>query len=196
MKYIVFDLEATCWENKEQRPVIPGIGKAPMEIIEIGAVCVDEEGQVCSEFSEFIHPVIVPTLSDFCKKLTSITQEDVDNAWPFKVVIRKFAWWIMQNLRDPEEEAVLCSWGHYDKKQLTQDIKYHKEDELLVLLQGHFSIKHQHGALVNKKPMGMAQALQLENLELTGTHHRGIDDARNIVKIFNKYLGKWKVSDE
>ena len=30
----------------------------------------------------------------------------------------------------------------------------------------------------------MAQALQQLGLELKGTHHRGIDDARNIAAIF------------
>ena len=34
------------------------------------------------------------------------------------------------------------------------------------------------------KGFGMAQALQQLGLELKGTHHRGIDDARNIAAIF------------
>lgn len=33
----------------------------------------------------------------------------------------------------------------------------------------------------------MAQALQYLGMELQGTHHRGIDDARNIATIF-KYM--------
>lgn len=34
------------------------------------------------------------------------------------------------------------------------------------------------------KGFGMSQALQQLGLELKGTHHRGIDDARNIAAIF------------
>tara|TARA_B110000211_G_C14076989_1_gene552569 strand:+ start:193 stop:360 length:168 start_codon:yes stop_codon:yes gene_type:complete len=54
------------------------------------------------------------------------------------------------------------------------------------------SIKHQHGEITNKKPMGMGRALKAEGFRLDGTHHRGIDDARNIVKIFLKYFDKWE----
>jgi 3'-5' exoribonuclease 1 len=37
----------------------------------------------------------------------------------------------------------------------------------------------------------MKNALELEGLKLDGTHHRGIDDARNIAKVFIKYFDKW-----
>ncbi len=31
-----------------------------------------------------------------------------------------------------------------------------------------------------------------EGLELEGTHHRGIDDAKNIAKIFIRYFEEWE----
>jgi 3'-5' exoribonuclease 1 len=34
-----------------------------------------------------------------------------------------------------------------------------------------------------RKKLGMAQALQHVGLPLDGTHHRGIDDARNIARL-------------
>ena len=37
---------------------------------------------------------------------------------------------------------------------------------------------------------GMAKALQLVGLPLEGTHHRGIDDARNIAKLLPYILGE------
>lgn len=37
----------------------------------------------------------------------------------------------------------------------------------------------------------MKNALKNEGLTLEGTHHRDIDDARNIAKIFLKYFGQW-----
>ncbi|MEM6770128.1 MAG: 3'-5' exonuclease, partial [Bacteroidota bacterium] len=58
----------------------------------------------------------------------------------------------------------------------------------------HISVKHQHHKLAEtRRPLGMASALALEGFPLLGTHHRGIDDARNIAKIFQKYFGRWKV---
>lgn len=40
------------------------------------------------------------------------------------------------------------------------------------------------------KRYGMAEALQLAGLPLEGTHHRGIDDARNIAKLLPYILGR------
>ncbi len=37
----------------------------------------------------------------------------------------------------------------------------------------------------------MGGALKRENITLEGTHHRGIDDAKNIAKIFLKNFNHW-----
>ena len=53
----------------------------------------------------------------------------------------------------------------------------------------HISVKHryaEHKQLM--RPVGMVRALALEGLSADGTHHRGIDDARNIAKIFLKHF--------
>jgi inhibitor of KinA sporulation pathway (predicted exonuclease) len=72
MRYIITDLEATCWENV----------RAPerMEIIEIGAVALASATAVVGEFNRFVRPIAEPRLSAFCTQLTSITQADVDGA--------------------------------------------------------------------------------------------------------------------
>ena len=71
MRYIITDLEATCWENTRNTN--------RMEIIEIGAVeMLSARGSNTREFSRFVRPVVEPQLSAFCKQLTSISQADVD----------------------------------------------------------------------------------------------------------------------
>jgi inhibitor of KinA sporulation pathway (predicted exonuclease) len=56
----------------------------------------------------------------------------------------------------------------------------------------HVNLKQQYGSIRKlQRAVGMKNALQLEGLSLEGTHHRGIDDARNIAKIFLKYFDKW-----
>jgi inhibitor of KinA sporulation pathway (predicted exonuclease) len=39
----------------------------------------------------------------------------------------------------------------------------------------------------------MEKALNILKLPLDGTHHRGIDDAKNIAKIFKTCFGQWKL---
>ena len=179
MNYIVFDLEATCWKDRSLRH--------QSEIIEIGAVKMNGEGEVLSEFSEFIRPKLHPELSDFCKELTTITQAEIDAAHYFPEVIAAFQDWI-----DLERNYLLCSWGFYDKKQLRSDC------ELNGLPTGwtknHISLKHQYSTIKKlNRPIGMGGALKMEKLKLEGTHHRGIDDARNISKIFLKQFSNWRL---
>lgn len=181
MKYIIVDLEATCWEGR---------GKQRHEIIEIGAVCVDDDQNTLDEFCAFVRPRLHPTLSDFCKQLTSIRQEQVDQAQEFPQVLTQFQAWIAGF----QDEYLLCSWGHYDRSQFIRDCQLHGLDTAWV--QRHISLKHQYGELKGqRRPPGMRAALQTENIPLEGTHHRGIDDARNIAKIFKKYFGLWKMPD-
>jgi inhibitor of KinA sporulation pathway (predicted exonuclease) len=181
MKYIIVDLEATCWETKDQ--------KTKNEIIEIGAVSVNANKQVEGQFNVFVKPRLNPQLSDFCKKLTSITQADVDGAPSFPQALEKFQQWI--NL---EENYVLCSWGFYDKTQFNWDCELHQLDT--AWLKPHISLKHQYARIKSlSRPPGMKQALEKERLPLTGIHHRGIDDALNISRIFIKYFECWKYAE-
>lgn len=63
-----------------------------MEIIEVGAVTVDAANlQVVDEFQSFVRPTRHPRLTEFCTGLTSIAQQDVDNAPVFQFVIARIA---------------------------------------------------------------------------------------------------------
>lgn len=185
MNYIVFDLEATCWDKKD-----PEAKHKKNEIIEIGAVMLNEKLQVVSKFESFVKPKVFPILSDFCKDLTKINQEDIDEAQTFPEVIKEFKSWIGFNY-------VLCSWGHYDKNQLIKDCVLHGLD--YDWADRHISIKHQFMEMdVFKKSKvyenqikkrgrasaGMMTALNILKIDHKGIHHRGIDDAENIANIF------------
>lgn len=178
MKYIIFDLEATCWDTHDH---------SPNEIIEIGAVCIDEQKQVVGEFGTFIKPVIHPILSKFCTELTTITQDMIQDAPLFPEAVGKFREWIASF----GDDYWLCSWGFYDKTQFKKDCELHQQDTKW--LKQHISIKHQHAKIIGlEKGIGMNMALEREKLVLEGTHHRGLDDAKNIAKLFLKYFDKFE----
>lgn len=178
MHYIVFDLEATCWEERDNRR---------NETIEIGAVLINEKQEVISEFQQFVKPLMNPVLSDFCTNLTSIQQADVDDAPLFPEAIENFKTWFQES----EEDYLLCSWGFYDRKQLEHDAGIHGLEADWVAQ--HISLKHQYAKFKGlRRAIGMKNALKKEKIALDGTHHRGIDDARNIAKIFVKYFDRWQ----
>lgn len=183
MKYIVFDLEATCWENNDEGRL--------NEIIEIGAVKLDDTLEVIDEFSSYVKPIINPQLSEFCRSLTAIRQESVDSAPVFDVAINKFENWIFST----GDNVLLLSWGHYDRKQILREAteKNYSGKIIQFLEEGHRSLKHEFAKVRRIKPCGMAKALQMLDLPLEGVHHRGIDDAKNIARIFRTVFHEFEL---
>jgi 3'-5' exoribonuclease 1 len=169
MRYVIADLEATCWEK--------GTTPARMEIIEIGAVTLSSAaGDVTSEFGEFVRPVREPILSEFCIRLTGIRQSDVDGAGTFAEVFPRFLEWI------GPAPYTLCSWGAYDLGQFRVDCK-RQGLSVPAPFERHLNLKQAFAHLEGIKPCGMKGALGRLNIPLEGQHHRAIDDARNIAKI-------------
>lgn len=178
MNFIVYDLEATCWENRAKRQ---------SEVIEIGALKLNEYAEVEDTFARFVKPVVHPFLSPFCIQLTSITQVEVNRAAKFYTVIEEFQDWIGVD----EEEYLLCSWGNYDKTQLIKDCDFHDIDSDWV--EKHINLKAQYQQIRSlNKPFGLKKAVKSEGFEFEGTHHRGIDDVYNLAKIFGKFFDEWR----
>lgn len=145
----------------------------------------DSDGNIVEIFSKFLKPKKFPYISKFCNELTTITQEDIDKADNAAIVLDEFFEFI--------QDSTLISWGHYDLRQLRDDFKLNGMKDLLDEIPQHYSLKHLyaewHG--LRENGIGMDQALKREKIELDGTHHRGIDDAKNIAKIFKKYIHKF-----
>jgi inhibitor of KinA sporulation pathway (predicted exonuclease) len=168
--FIIYDLEATCWRSRKPRKV---------EVIEIGAVKVDEDLNVVDEFCSFVKPKLHPQVSSFCTQLTSITQFDVDRADPFDDVISEFEDW----MRPRDVRTVLMSWGEFDKRQLLNDADLHRVD--LPWLRYHACLQQHYSRWKgSKNQIGLKTALELEGLSYSGTQHRAIEDARNMARLF------------
>jgi 3'-5' exoribonuclease 1 len=166
---VVVDLEASCWEAAWVRH--------RMETIEIGAVRLDAGLAVVDEYGSFVRPVVVPRLSTFCRQLTSITQEQVDAADTFPKAFARFVTWLGSG------PWRLVTWGAFDLNQFRLDCQRHDMVFPQQLAAGHLNLKMAFSKWKGVKRCGMTQALDLLGLEPTGTHHRGIDDARNIARI-------------
>ncbi|WP_394773515.1 exonuclease domain-containing protein [Flavobacterium sp.] len=171
-KIIIIDLEATCWQS-----TIPE--GQENEIIEIGlAVLNAQTGEITQNQGILIKPQR-SSVSPFCTELTTITQDLLDkNGISFEKAIEKLV---------DEYQPDLYTWvsyGQYDinmiKKQCKSfGIQYPMGDQ-------HINVKTLVAEKLNlQKPTGMNGALHLLNIPLEGTHHRGIDDAKNIAKILN-----------
>ncbi len=175
--YLVFDLEATCC-NKDS------LDRDSMEIIEIGAVMVDGKTfEIIDEFCTFIKPVRNPTLTPFCKRLTTITQIEVDTAPEYKEALELFKNWYAGY-----EDVLICSWGNYDKKQFSQDSRFHGVESPTA--DNHCNMKRIFSLVKGvKRRFGVKNALLELGMEFDGTAHRGIDDARNTARLAKYTFG-------
>ena len=173
---LVVDLEATCDSS--------GFPRAERETIEIGAVLVESISlDVVDEFQCFIRPIRHPTLTDYCVQLTNITQAMVDSAAPFDQGFTRFIEGIVRG-----RDLVFASWGGYDRRQLKRDCLTHGLEypfETYLDLSIEFT---QHAGLPRRA--SMARALESVGLLIEGSHHRGIDDARNLTRLLPWCLGR------
>lgn len=169
-QFIIYDLEATCWRSRAPKKV---------EVIEIGAVKVNEFLEITDEFCAFIRPMLHPQISDFCTQLTSITQSDIEDAPAFDEAVADFESWIAPN----EVRTVLMSWGEFDKRQLLHDSDLHHLE--LPWLRYHACLQHHYSKWKgSKNQIGLKSALKMEGLSYSGTQHRAIEDARNMARLF------------
>ena len=182
--YLVIDLEATCCDAGT-------IPREETEMIEIGAVVARGGSlEIVDEFSTFVRAVRHPRLTAFCMELTSISQEQVDGAPRFAEAIESLVEWT-----NKRPGLLFCSWGDYDRNQFIREcrssgIAYPFGDE-------HLNLKKRFSERQGlRRRFGMAAALRKAGLPLTGTHHRGIDDARNIARLLPFIVGDETVATD
>lgn len=170
MHYIVVDIEATCDQNN------PLWDRANMEPIEIGAVAVNEKLEIIGEFSTFIRPVKFPKLSNFCKELTSIKQEQVDIAPIYKDAYKDFEKWAFGF-----ENPIFCSWGGYDAREMKRNCE---KDKVKFNFKTCLNLKNLFSKTQSlNRELGLKKALSYSGLIFEGIPHRGIDDAKNTARL-------------
>ena len=85
------------------------------EIIEIGAVKIDEDANVLDTFSIHLRPRIFRTLQHHIAKVTGLTQADLDKGEPIVQGLRRFMQWC-------GPDAEFAEWGMDDVPVLKQNL--------------------------------------------------------------------------
>jgi inhibitor of KinA sporulation pathway (predicted exonuclease) len=175
---LIIDIESRCWNDR------PPIGQE-IEIIEIG-VCIMEAktGKISQNEGILVKPQF-SKVSPFCTELTSITQQMLDD----EGILFEDALDILRAEYD-SEDLTWASYGNYDLNMLQNQARRFNLD--YPVSDDHIKVKTLFGELhpTVRKSVGMARALGELNLTLEGTHHRGVDDAKNIAKILHWCLQK------
>jgi inhibitor of KinA sporulation pathway (predicted exonuclease) len=167
---LIVDLEATCCD-------VGTISSHQMEIIEVGACWVDSAGQVLDTFQSFVRPTSFPVLTEFCTKLTSIRQADVDSAPVWADVAP-----LLDGFGRVHQGATWGSWGNFDCHQIAAESARARISAPLASLP-HVNLKALFAKRRKIKQVGMATAMRICGLQLAGSHHRALDDALNISRL-------------
>ena len=174
MNYIVFDLE---WN---QSP----IGQAgehprmPFEIIEIGAVKLDEEYNVIDEFSRLIKPRIYTKLHKIIKQMLSYDEKDLKkDGVPFKQACSEFLKW-------SGEDSVFCTWGSSDLFYLQNNMDFYYMNKLEFPLKYYniqqiFADKYDPDGNIWK----LEKAVEMLGLSEEEPFHTAVNDARYTARV-------------
>lgn len=183
MNYIVIDLEFNqAWSHEEdKRAVNP---RCSSEIIQIGAIVLDEQLHVLSTFDRLIKPELYTRLHPFVEQITGITEEKLASAMSFEEAFGEFS-------RLISCDSVLCVWGVADIRELMRNIRYHKLDASpipreYINVQTHAS-RYLH--CPKGTNAGLRIAAELLNIPIEGRFHDALNDARYTAEIFRCIYG-------
>lgn len=184
MHYIIMDLE---WNTTYARRIKGFLN----EVIEIGAVMLDDNLNIIDEFSCFVKAQVGKKLRSSVKRLTSISNEDLDSGMLFTRAMSKFRDWIGC------EENVVLTWGDGDIRVLIENFRYLNGITTIPFLTNYIDIQIyvQNILSVSKaQQIGLsAAAEQLGIDENSFFHHRALDDSKLTAECFKKTFDKEKL---
>ena len=177
---VVVDFEATCEEVKPEGYM--------NEIIEFPAVMINLNAMnIHAEFHKYVKPVKNPKLSDFCKKLTGISQRDVAQAPTFPKVWGMFKSWLdHHNLTSqgiPCRPFAIATDSPNDmalflRKQCNYSrVRFPKWAQRLINVKKCFS------GYYGMYPQSLAKMLKTLDMKRDGRPHSGYYDAKNIANV-------------
>lgn len=177
-KIIVFDLEMTCWEDRDKT-------MREGEIIEFGAVPLNIHDSIVEldlGFSSLIKPVKTE-ISNYCTELTGITQDDIlKSAKPFDEVMRTVDKKFSSNYPSG-------AWGNVDIKKLKSACKEYSVK--MPISEDCVNLKTMTCMLMGRsRPVGLDKILDELGIKPSGTRHRALVDSIDTAFAFLKALKK------
>lgn len=174
----VIDLECTCWRDSG-----PPRGQQ-QEIIEIGIAVFNANTLTLADTESILLKPEHSEVSEFCTELTTITADMLEDGVTFAEAC--------QSLRSnyDSKNRTWASWGDFDRRMFQRQCgQYAWGDVNYPFGPTHLNVKNLYALRHKlKREVGMEKALDQLGMELTGTHHRGVDDAWNIARILKGLL--------
>ena len=178
--FVDFEMNPIGKKQKEVRRICKG------EIIEIGAVKIDEAGTEISSYKEYVRPEYTTKMNATCQKLTGITMEMLADAPHFTQAFDHFLGWC-RDKNDNDYE--MYAWSENDWHQLTCEMRLKKldmKDHSISWMLGHW----QNFQQIYCNLLGLSNVISLDKAVNTlgesfdGQMHDALWDARNTSKLY------------
>jgi inhibitor of KinA sporulation pathway (predicted exonuclease) len=185
LNYIIFDLE---WNNAFNY----ALQKSMNEIIEIGALKLDEKLNIVDSFKQLIKPQLSKKLTSRCKNLTNITNEEIKkDGVAFEDAIADFARW------SRGKDNVFLSWSNSDLYVLSSNFLSFLGDCKVDFMSNYCDAQKYCMSFIpeelkeNNNQIGLSRCAQLLGLLFdTSTLHRALADCyltrECLKKVFDK----------
>ena len=176
MDYIVLDLE---WNQSGEREHTDK--RLNFEIIEIGAVRLNEQKKMVGEFSRLVKPQVYHELHKITSKLIHMQMQELEHGEPFTKVMQDFLDWC-------GEDYIFCTWGPLDLNELQSNMRYYEMEPLskgpirFLDIQKLFSIAFEDG----KSRRALEYAVDYLEIEKDIPFHRAFSDAYYAGKVLDK----------
>ena len=169
MNYIVLDLEWNqCPYGKDRE-----IKEIPFEIIEIGAIKLNNEKKQIGEFSRLVKPTVYKELHYHTQSMISLTMQELKTGDDFVKVMEDFLEWC-------GTEYIFCTWGSADLIELQRNMKYHKIQPMADAPFKYYDIQKIFTMVFeeNKRVCrSLEYAVDYLNIPKTSVFHRAKEDA-------------------
>ena len=176
-KYVIADLEM-CRVKKEQAKEFG----YRTELIQIGAVLVDESLEITDSFMTYVKPQY-SQIDPFIEKLTGISQKNVEDAPSSEQAIERFVNWI-------PDDAKIVSWSYSDADQIIAEIDGKNIDnpKMEELLESWIDCQETFGEKMNNpdRSYKLSEALIIADIFYDENQHDALVDARNTALLFIK----------
>lgn len=179
MNYIVLDLE---W-NQSNTGNEPEAEALPFEIIEIGAIKLNNELEPVGEFSRLIKPRIYHEMHRITGGLIHMNMKELEKGKPFPEVMQDFLEFC------GKEEYTFCTWGPLDLNELQKNMRFYKMQPLsggpiaFLDVQKLFSIAYED----RKTRRALEWAVDYLEIEKDIPFHRAFSDAYYTAKVLAKF---------
>lgn len=186
MQYVVMDLEWNTAYSKKLRSFFN-------EVIEIGAVKLDENFNIIDTMSTIIRPQIGKKLRGKVKDLTHITNEDISSGEVYPRVVKEFVKWL------GNEESVFLTWGDGDIRVLSKNNEYFCDSRQLDFINAYADVQKYCQSFIDDcekgQQIGLSAACEKLGVDPDDfSHHRALDDSLMTVECVKKVFKKEKLS--